>query len=276
MKGLTIVRPFCKDRVKQRSINYNVNIFLESMINKGVDEMEQTVRILVVDDEERIRRLLKMYLEREGYVIDEAEDGNQALAKANSTDYDLILLDIMMPGKDGIEVCREIREKKSTPIIMLTAKGEEMNRVQGFEVGTDDYIVKPFSPREVILRVKALLRRSSKTTYLQTDTTTKDVIVFPHVTIDNDAHRVTADGKEVSLTPKEYELLYFLAKSPDKVFDREQLLKEVWHYEFFGDLRTVDTHVKRLREKLNKVSEEAAKMIVTVWGVGYKFEVVNE
>ncbi len=246
------------------------------MINKGVDEMEQTVRILVVDDEERIRRLLKMYLEREGYVIDEAEDGNQALAKVNSTDFDLILLDIMMPGKDGIEVCREIREKKSTPIIMLTAKGEEMNRVQGFEVGTDDYIVKPFSPREVILRVKALLRRSSKTTYLQTDTTTKDVIVFPHVTIDNDAHRVTADGKEVSLTPKEYELLYFLAKSPDKVFDREQLLKEVWHYEFFGDLRTVDTHVKRLREKLNKVSEDAAKMIVTVWGVGYKFEVVNE
>ncbi|WP_163101040.1 response regulator transcription factor [Peribacillus alkalitolerans] len=238
--------------------------------------MEQTVRILVVDDEERIRRLLKMYLEREGYVIDEAEDGNQALAKVNSTDFDLILLDIMMPGKDGIEVCREIREKKSTPIIMLTAKGEEMNRVQGFEVGTDDYIVKPFSPREVILRVKALLRRSSKTTYLQTDTTTKDVIVFPHVTIDNDAHRVTADGKEVSLTPKEYELLYFLAKSPDKVFDREQLLKEVWHYEFFGDLRTVDTHVKRLREKLNKVSEDAAKMIVTVWGVGYKFEVVNE
>ncbi|WP_108672296.1 response regulator transcription factor [Peribacillus acanthi] len=238
--------------------------------------MEQTVRILVVDDEERIRRLLKMYLEREGYMIDEAEDGNQALVKAKSTDYDLILLDIMMPGKDGIEVCREIREKKSTPIIMLTAKGEEMNRVQGFEVGTDDYIVKPFSPREVILRVKALLRRSSKTTYLQTDTTAKDVIVFPHVTIDNDAHRVTADGKEVSLTPKEYELLYFLAKSPDKVFDREQLLKEVWHYEFFGDLRTVDTHVKRLREKLNKVSEEAAKMIVTVWGVGYKFEVVNE
>ncbi|EFV77635.1 hypothetical protein HMPREF1013_02136 [Bacillus sp. 2_A_57_CT2] len=161
-------------------------------------------------------------------------------------------------------------------MIMLTAKGEEVNRVQGFEVGTDDYIVKPFSPREVVLRVKALLRRSSKTTYLQTETTAKDVIVFPHLTIDNDAHKVLADGKEVSLTPKEYELLYFLAKAPDKVFDREQLLKEVWHYEFFGDLRTVDTHVKRLREKLNKVSEQAARMIVTVWGVGYKFEVINE
>lgn len=238
--------------------------------------MEKDVKILVVDDEERIRRLLKMYLERENYAIEEAEDGNEALNKALSNDYDVILLDLMMPGKDGIEVCRELREKKATPVIMLTAKGEEVNRVQGFEVGTDDYIVKPFSPREVVLRVKALLRRSSKTTYLQTETTTKDVIVFPHLTIDNDAHRVLADGREVSLTPKEYELLYFLAKSPDKVFDREQLLKEVWHYEFFGDLRTVDTHVKRLREKLNKVSEQAARMIVTVWGVGYKFEVVNE
>jgi two-component system response regulator ResD len=238
--------------------------------------MQNPAKILVVDDEERIRRLLRMYLEREDYEIDEAENGNIALMKALENNYDLILLDIMMPGKDGIEVCRELREKKSTPIIMLTAKGEEVNRVQGFEVGTDDYIVKPFSPREVVLRVKALLRRSSATGYIQTETTTADVIVYPHLTIDNDAHRVTADGQEVSLTPKEYELLYFLAKSPDKVFDREQLLKEVWHYEFFGDLRTVDTHVKRLREKLNRISENAAKMIVTVWGVGYKFEVMKD
>ncbi|MFD1738606.1 response regulator transcription factor [Bacillus salitolerans] len=238
--------------------------------------MGQVVNILVVDDEERIRRLLKMYLEREGYQIEEAENGKEALEKALENNYDLILLDLMMPEKDGMEVCKELREKKATPIIMLTAKGEEANRVQGFEVGTDDYIVKPFSPREVVLRVKALLRRSSKAVYMQNDTNTKDVLVFPHITIDNDAHRVTADGTEVGLTPKEYELLYFLAKSPDKVYDREQLLKEVWHYEFFGDLRTVDTHVKRLREKLNKVSESAARMIVTVWGVGYKFEVVEE
>ncbi|MFZ3588593.1 response regulator transcription factor [Bacillus sp. DJP31] len=237
--------------------------------------MDQAITILVVDDEERIRRLLRMYLEREGYQTEEAEDGIEALDKAMAKDYDLILLDVMMPGKDGIEVCKELREFKATPIIMLTAKGEEVNRVQGFEVGTDDYIVKPFSPREVILRVKALLRRSTKTLYLHTETNTKDVLVFPHLTIDNDAHRVTADGLEVGLTPKEYELLFFLAKSPDKVFDREQLLKEVWHYEFFGDLRTVDTHVKRLREKLNKVSETSAKMIITVWGVGYKFEVVE-
>ncbi|MFD0048542.1 response regulator transcription factor [Actinomycetes bacterium NPDC127524] len=238
--------------------------------------MDQTLKILVVDDEERIRRLLRMYLEREDYIIDEAENGDIALVKALENEYDVILLDIMMPGKDGIEVCRELREKKSTPIIMLTAKGEEINRVQGFEAGTDDYIVKPFSPREVVLRVKALLRRSSHASFIQPEIASHDVIVFPHLNIDNDAHRVTADGKEVSLTPKEYELLYFLAKSPDKVFDREQLLKEVWHYEFFGDLRTVDTHVKRLREKLNRISENAARMIVTVWGVGYKFEVTAD
>lgn len=238
--------------------------------------MEQEARILIVDDEERIRRLIKMYLEKESYLVEEAEDGEQALEKALENDFDVILLDLMLPGKDGIEVCKELREKKSTPVIMLTAKGEEANRVQGFEVGTDDYIVKPFSPREVVLRVKALLRRASKTSFLETDTSAKNIHVFPHMTIDNDAHRVTADGKEVALTPKEYELLNYMADSPDKVFDREQLLKEVWQYEFFGDLRTVDTHVKRLREKLSKVSTEAAGMIVTVWGIGYKFEVSGD
>ncbi|MFD1707104.1 response regulator transcription factor [Siminovitchia sediminis] len=238
--------------------------------------MEQNVSILVVDDEDRIRRLLKMYLERENYQIDEAADGKEALELAMNNDYHCILLDLMMPEKDGIEVCKELRETKATPIIMLTAKGEEANRVQGFEVGADDYIVKPFSPREVVLRVKAVLRRSSQTSFLHTDPTARDIIVYPHLSIDHDAHRVTADGKEVNLTPKEYELLHFLAKSPDKVFDREHLLKEVWQYEFFGDLRTVDTHIKRLREKLNRVSEKAAGMIVTVWGVGYKFEAGNE
>ncbi|MCT2537426.1 response regulator transcription factor [Aquibacillus koreensis] len=238
--------------------------------------MENGARVLVVDDEDRIRRLIRMYLEREEYVVDEAEDGSKGVELALENDYDVILLDIMMPVKDGIEACKEIREQKTTPIIMLTAKGEEANRIQGFEVGTDDYIVKPFSPREVVLRVKALIRRSSATNFLKTDSTTKDMLEFPHLVIDNDAHRVLADGIEVGLTPKEYELLYFLAKAPDKVYDREQLLKEVWKYEFFGDLRTVDTHVKRLREKLNKVSKDAAKMIVTVWGVGYKFEVASE
>ncbi|MDF2909792.1 MAG: DNA-binding response regulator [Sporolactobacillus laevolacticus] len=234
---------------------------------------EKKAAVLIVDDEERIRKLLKMYLERENYVIDEAGEGETALQMALDKDYDLILLDLMLPGMDGVEVCEKLREAKATPVIMLTAKGEEANRVQGFEVGTDDYIVKPFSPREVVLRVKALLRRSSKTKFLETETTTKNVIVFPHLMIDHDAHRVKVEQREVNLTPKEYELLYYLAQNPDKVFSREQLLKDVWNYEFFGDLRTVDTHVKRLREKLNRVSEEAAEMIVTVWGVGYKIEV---
>lgn len=238
--------------------------------------MEYEARLLVVDDEERIRRLLKMYLERENYAVEEAENGEQALEMSLASDFDLILLDIMMPGMDGIEVCQELRKTKATPIIMLTAKGEEANRVQGFEVGADDYIVKPFSPREVVLRVKALLRRSSTTKFLQTDTAAKDMIVFPHLMIDNDAHRVTVEGTEINLTPKEYELLYYLAQSPDKVFSREQLLKDVWNYDFFGDLRTVDTHIKRLREKLNRASSKAASMISTVWGVGYKFEAVKE
>jgi two-component system response regulator ResD len=229
--------------------------------------------ILIVDDEERIRRLLRMYLEKEGYAIAEAEDGETALQKALEQDFDLILLDLMLPGMDGIEVCTRLRQTKATPVIMLTAKGEEANRVQGFEAGTDDYVVKPFSPREVIYRVKAILRRSSATAYLSKEDSHSNNIVFPHLLIEHDAHRVTAGGHEVALTPKEYELLHYLAVSPDKVFSREDLLKDVWNYEFFGDLRTVDTHVKRLREKLNKVSPDAASMITTVWGVGYKLEV---
>lgn len=231
--------------------------------------------ILVVDDEERIRRLLRMYLEKEGYVIEEAEDGETALRKALQSDFDLIVLDLMLPGIDGIEVCTRLRQSKATPVIMLTAKGEEINRVQGFEVGADDYVVKPFSPREVIFRIKAILRRSSATAFLSKDLTTSNNIVFPHLIIEHDAHRVTAGGQEVNLTPKEYELLHYLASSPDKVFSREELLKDVWNYDFFGDLRTVDTHVKRLREKLNRVSADAAAMITTVWGVGYKLEVAK-
>ncbi|HEX7057594.1 MAG TPA: response regulator transcription factor [Bacilli bacterium] len=234
---------------------------------------EKLKRILVVDDEERIRRLLRMYLEKEGFQIDEAEDGETALRKAIAEDFALILLDLMLPGMDGMEVCTRLRQVKATPVIMLTAKGEEANRVHGFEAGTDDYVVKPFSPREVIYRVKAILRRSSATAFLSRQDGSSNVIVFPHLTIEHDAHRVTVAGQEVSLTPKEYELLHYLASSPDKVFSREDLLKDVWNYEFFGDLRTVDTHVKRLREKLNKVSAEAAAMITTVWGVGYKLEV---
>ncbi|GGK06452.1 DNA-binding response regulator [Lentibacillus kapialis] len=234
--------------------------------------MSAQPQILVVDDEDRIRRLVRMYLEKDDFIVEEAENGKEALKMALNNDFDVILLDIMMPEMDGIEMTKALREEKDTPIIMLTAKGEESNRVQGFEVGSDDYIVKPFSPREVVLRVKAVLRRVASGNYNETEKPTRNLLVFPHLTIDYDAHRVTTDGIEVSLTPKEYELLCFLAEAPDKVFSREVLLKEVWEYEFFGDLRTVDTHVKRLREKLNYVSKQAGDMIVTVWGVGYKFE----
>lgn len=227
-------------------------------------------KLLVVDDEDRIRRLLKMYLEKADYSIEEAEDGQKALDLAMENDYDLILLDVMMPKMDGLEVAEEIRKEKDTPIMMLTAKGEELNRIQGFEVGVDDYIVKPFSPREIVLRVAAILKRTKSDTPSGANGDVSDTLTLPHLEIDNDSRRVTADGKPVNLTPKEYDLLHYLMSSPDQIFGREQLLREVWKYEFFGDLRTVDTHIKRLREKLKKESEVASKMIETVWGLGYK------
>lgn len=235
--------------------------------------MEQQQTILVVEDEDRIRKLITMYLGREGFQTAEAADGQEGLQLALENDYALIILDLMLPEMNGIDLCKALRKEKTTPILMLTAKGEENHRIEGFEAGADDYVVKPFSPREVVLRVKALLRRSPHVDVTITDTPTKNVLEFKYMVIDHDAHKVTVEGQELTLTPKEYELLYFLASHEERVYDREQLLKEVWKYEFFGDLRTVDTHVKRLREKLSKVSKEAAQMIVTVWGVGYKFEV---
>jgi len=227
-------------------------------------------KLLVVDDEDRIRRLLKMYLEKADYSIEEAENGQKALDMAIENDYDLILLDVMMPEMDGLEVAEELRKEKETPIMMLTAKGEELNRIQGFEAGVDDYIVKPFSPREIVLRVAAILKRTKSESPSGANGDVSDTLTLPHLEIDNDSRRVTADGKSVNLTPKEYDLLHYLMSSPDQIFGREQLLREVWKYEFFGDLRTVDTHIKRLREKLKKESEVASKMIETVWGLGYK------
>lgn len=233
--------------------------------------MDKEIKLLVVDDEERIRRLLKLYLEKEGYVVEEAADGSTALEMAMREDYSLIILDLMLPGMHGVDVCVKLREHKSTPIIMLTADGEEISKLTGFEAGTDDYVVKPFSPREMLLRVKSLLRRSTATANIAA-VEVPSVIVYPHLKIENNAHRVTVLETPIQLTPKEYELLHFLATTPDKVYSREELLKEVWHYDFFGDLRTVDTHVKRLREKIGAVSPEAAEYIHTIWGVGYKFQ----
>ncbi|MCI0184078.1 MAG: response regulator transcription factor [Acidibacillus sp.] len=233
-------------------------------------------RILVVDDEERIRRLVRMYLERNNFLVDEAEDGTEALAMALESEYSLIILDLMLPGMDGRDVCAELRQYKDTPIIMLTAAGDESNRVHGFEVGADDYVVKPFSPRELVMRVKALLRRiGAPQVEPQPASTMTHILSFPGLVINVDARKVLVEDKEVSLTPKEFELLLYLAQRPEKVFSREELLRDVWNYQFFGDQRTVDTHVKRLREKLGRASDLVPQHIHTVWGVGYKFEVVE-
>ncbi|KEO84373.1 response regulator transcription factor [Tumebacillus flagellatus] len=238
--------------------------------------MEQNPKILIVDDEDRIRRLVRMYLERNALDVEEAEDGQVALDLALENHYDLIILDLMLPSLDGRDICAQLRQQgKDVPIIMLTASGDEMNRIHGFELGADDYVVKPFSPRELVMRVKALLKRSMATQVgeKETPSSMSSVLTFRGLTINMDSRRVVCEGEEVSLTPKEYELLCYLAQRPEKVFSREELLRDVWNYQFYGDQRTVDTHIKRLREKLGKASERAASMIVTVWGVGYKFEV---
>lgn len=233
--------------------------------------VEQNSRILVVDDEERIRRLVRMYLERSGFQVDEAEDGKTALDMTLGGSYSLIILDLMLPGMDGRDVCAQIRQYYQTPIIMLTAAGDEMNRIQGFELGADDYVVKPFSPRELVMRVKALLKRAGEPEVSKNDL--QQVLTFAGLIIHMDARRVEVANREVSLTPKEFDLLVYMAQRPDKVFGREELLRDVWNYQFYGDQRTVDTHVKRLREKLGQYSEQVSRYIVTVWGVGYKFEV---
>lgn len=235
--------------------------------------VEQNSRILVVDDEERIRRLVRMYLERSGFQVDEAEDGKRALDMTLEGTYSLIILDLMLPGMDGRDVCAQIRQYYQTPIIMLTAAGDEMNRIQGFELGADDYVVKPFSPRELVMRVKALLKRAGEPEVTKNDL--QQVLSFAGLTIHMDARRVEVTNREVSLTPKEFDLLVYMAQRPDKVFGREELLRDVWNYQFYGDQRTVDTHVKRLREKLGQYSEQVSRYIVTVWGVGYKFEVTE-
>lgn len=223
--------------------------------------------ILVVEDEEHVRELVSVYLRKEGYRVETADDGEKALAMVRSSVPDLILLDLMLPRLDGWTVCREIRKTLPVPIIMLTARGEEADRILGLELGADDYITKPFSPREMVARVKAVLRR------MKHAGGRSDVLHFPGLLIDRNACRVEADGKEIQLTPKEFDLLWFLASHPRRVYSREQILEQVWGYEFPGDSRTVDTHVKRLREKLK--GPGGRNCIATVWGKGYRFE-VNE
>jgi len=222
--------------------------------------------ILVVEDDPHISDLLRMYLEKEGFQVYLAADGGQGLDMFRQTAPDLVLLDLMLPVMDGWAVCSRIREASSVPIIMLTAKGDVSDRVTGLEMGADDYIVKPFEMKELMARINAVLRR----TELPEDT--KKHLNFDKLTIDLDSYELVVDGQKIDTPPKELELLYHLASTPNRVYTRNQLLDEVWGFDYFGDSRTVDVHIKRLREKVENVSDRWA--LKTVWGVGYKFEVL--
>ncbi len=225
--------------------------------------------ILVVDDDKNICELLRLYLEKEGYAVTLAFDGQEGLDKFRAQTPDLILLDVMMPNMDGWQVCREIRKTSQCPIIMLTAKSETIDKVLGLELGADDYVVKPFDSKEVVARIKAILRRTSLAP--EAENTGKKIVSYNKLSINLESYELKVDGKTVDTPPKELELLFHLASNPNRVYTRDQLLDEVWGFEYFGDSRTVDVHVKRLREKLEGVCEEWS--LKTVWGVGYKFEV---
>lgn len=227
------------------------------------------VKILIVDDEERIREMIREYTSLEGFEYDEASNGADALNLIKQNDYTIVILDVMMPKMDGWSVCREVRKTSQVPIIMLTARGEEYDKLFGFELGVDDYIVKPFSPKELLARMKVIIRRNSVQN--SSNVSGGDKFSFEGLVIEFDSRNVYVDGNLVSLTPKEYELLNFFVQNQNKVFSRDQLLNSVWGYDFIGDDRTVDTHVKMLRESLGNYR----KFVVTVWGTGYKFELAG-
>lgn len=224
-------------------------------------------RILIADDESNIAELISLYLTKEGYETQKAGDGKEAFRIVQSFNPDLIILDIMMPEMDGYEFCREVRKSSTVPIIMLTAKGETFDKVLGLELGADDYMVKPFDTKELVARVKAVLRR------LENKETNAKKLSFENLMINLSNYSVSYQGETVEMPPKELELLFYLASHPNQVFTREQLLNQIWGYEYYGDTRTVDVHIKRIREKLGSEEEHTKWSIKTVWGVGYKFEV---
>ena len=226
------------------------------------------VSVLIVEDDRNIAELLQLYLEKEGYAVTVAFDGGQGLEKFRAIGPDLVLLDVMMPVMDGWEVCRTIRAESATPVIMLTAKSETDDKIHGLRSGADDYITKPFEMKEVLARMEAVLRRTSGAFPEKKSRR----LIFDKLVIDMDAFELTVDGKKVDIPPKEMELLFYLASSPNRVYTRNQLLDEVWGFDYFGDSRTVDVHIKRLRDKLDGISENWT--LKTVWGVGYKFEVL--
>ena len=227
-------------------------------------------KILIVDDDENIAELISLYLTKECFDTKMVHDGEEAIYAFDSYQPNLILLDLMLPGIDGYQVCREIRAKSNTPIIMLSAKGEVFDKVLGLELGADDYIIKPFDSKELVARVKAVLRRYQPIKEEAPSTPKMKIVSYPGLTINLTNYAVTVDGLNVDMPPKELELLYFLASSPNQVFTREQLLDQIWGYEYIGDTRTVDVHIKRLREK---IKDHNSWCLGTVWGIGYKFEV---
>ena len=221
-------------------------------------------KILIVDDEEKIREVIREYAEFSGYAAEEAADGMSAIGMVKLNDYDLIIMDIMMPKLDGFSAVKEIQKIKNIPVIMLSARGEEYDRIHGFEVGVDDYVVKPFSVKELMMRIQAILNRRSSTGAVEAN----DVVTYEGLSIDYTARIVTVDGKRVDMSPKEYELLFYLSRNRNIALSREKLLTEVWGYDYYGDDRTLDTHIKLLRKSLGVYQ----KFIVTVRGVGYRFE----
>ncbi len=219
-------------------------------------------KILVVDDEDKIRSVIRKYGEFEGYQVQEATDGMDAIAKCRREDFDLLILDVMMPKLDGFSTCREIKKIKDIPVIMLSARGEEYDRIHGFESGVDDYVVKPFSPKELMMRVKVVMARYNQTQQEQ------EKYVYEGLEVNFTARTVSVDGKRIDMSPKEYELLFYLVRNRNIALEREKLITQVWGYDYYGDDRTLDTHIKLLRNSLG----EYRKLLVTLRGVGYRFE----
>ena len=226
-------------------------------------------KALVVEDDKNIAELLRLYLEKDGFEVSIASDGGQGLRLAGEVEPDVILLDIMLPVMDGWQVCKEIRRTSQVPIIMLTAKGETYDKVSGLEMGADDYVTKPFEVKELIARIHAVMRRADGVA-----APAEKKLVYDKLVVNLDSYELIVDGKKIDTPPKEMELLYHLASTPNRVYTRNQLLDEVWGFDYFGDSRTVDVHIKRLREKLEGVSDKWS--LKTVWGVGYKFEVLDQ
>lgn len=230
------------------------------------------MRILIADDHQQITSILKDYAEKEGFLVSIASDGEEALELFERESFDMILLDVMMPKKDGFEVCREIRKTSNVPVIMITARGEDFERIMGLDIGADDYIIKPFSPGEVMARVRAILRRIET---IEDSKDNKNILIIEDFKIDMNDFEVTLQGEVLSLTKKETEILWTLARNKNKLFTRDHLLDLLWGYDYDGDSRTVDSHIKRLRQKLDQYAHPRWE-IKTVWGMGYKFEVMDE